>query len=248
MNAVAESLTTGDNNSWTLERMQQVLEYAHSKNYQGYSKFDAMNSPFLEGLFGHFALTRLVWIQAVNRTPIHLRKIFGVKPSRNPKGIANFIKAYSVAYQASSDASFKDFARSEVASLYDWMTENSAQKICEGCQDMKGAGWGYNFPWENPSFYAPRFFPNAIVTVFAAEAFLSAYQAFKDPKYLESAKDAAEFMLSELPVLIDEDGMKCLGYTPAKIKLRVININSVIAGFLAKLSKETGREEYLLDS
>ena len=245
MNVLAKEKHFEEQGSWTFKRMERTLSHAKSKGYSGYSKFDAMNSPVLESFFGGFALTRLIWIQAVNRSPLDLRKLTGVKKSRNPKGIANFIKAYSVAYEASADEEFKELATREVEALHSWQVENCSQKICKGCSEMTGLGFGYNFPWENPSFYAPRYFPNAIVTVFTGEAFLRASQTFQSEKYLQSAVQAAEFMLKELPVLIDEADKKCLGYTPARIKLRVVNINSVIAGFLSKLYQVTGNERYL---
>jgi hypothetical protein len=117
-----------------------------------------------------------------------------------------------------------------------------------GKSSFNGMCWGYNFPWENPSFYAPRHFPNAIVSVFCAEAFLRAYRVFAEKKYLEAAQETARFFLDDLPVLEETETTKCLGYVPKEMKLKVVNINAVIAGFLSKLAFETKDLVYLTEA
>jgi len=220
--------------------LHQVLNFAKDKGYAGYSKFDALNSPFLEDLFGWHPLLRLIIVQAVNRIPINLRRISGVKTSRNPKGIGNFLKALSNVYEIDPDEGIK----SEIEKLAAWVMENHSNKKNE----FSGICWGYNFAWQSPGFYAPRYFPNAIVTVFCAEGLLRAYQVLNNRKYLEMAVNASLYLLKDLPILEEDENRKCIGYVTAPLNLKVININSVIAGFLAKLSQATGEKLYLEDS
>ena len=97
--------------------LHQVMNFAKDRDYAGYSKFDALNSPVLEGLFGWHSLLRLIIVQAVNRIPINLRKISGVKTSRNPKGIGNFLKLRFMGNGRTGKDSFVSSLRSPVFGL-----------------------------------------------------------------------------------------------------------------------------------
>jgi len=220
--------------------LMRALMYAKSRDYAGYSKFDAMNSPLLEKVAGWHPMLRLIAIQAINRTPLDIRKAVGVRKSRNPKGIANFIKAWSLLYRIKPQSTIKK----EIESLTDWLKSKNANQNGE----FSGSCWGYNFAWQNPGFYTPRFFPNAIVSVFCAEAFLSAYHALKKHAYLDTAIDAAAYFLNDLPVLEKSDDKKCVGYVTGPLQLKVININAVIGGFLAKLASATGDRRFLREA
>ena len=60
----------------------------------GYGKHDALNSPFLQFMSFNNKWLRILYIQFINRCPINLRKLVGVKISRDPKGITLFIRIY----------------------------------------------------------------------------------------------------------------------------------------------------------
>lgn len=222
------------------DSLDKTLARARSQDFSGYSKFDALNAPVLETAFGWNPVLRLLTTQVVTRMPINLRGLFGVKKSRNPKGIANFIKTLCNLYILSPQDELAD----EINALCAWLVEQRSDKKW----DFSGICWGYNFPWQSPGFYAPRFFPNAIVTTFCSEAFLKAYQALGNRDYLEIARDSSRYLLEDLPTLEDFDQKKCLGYVTAPLSLKVININAVVGGFLAKLSLHSGHEEYLVEA
>ncbi len=78
----------------TIEILQQVLQAAEAQDYQGYSKFDALNSPFLRKLAFDNKWLQLLYTQVVKASPVNLRPWLGVQISRNPKGIALFARAY----------------------------------------------------------------------------------------------------------------------------------------------------------
>lgn len=191
----------------------------------------------MEFLCGWNYLSRLLITQVVNRCWFHIRPLLGVRQSRNPKGIANFIKAYVNRYRLHSETADLEHAKT----LADWLLDNHAN------QDGKyhGLCWGYNFPWQSPGFYAPRHFPNCIVTVFCAEALLAAFTVTGDTRYREAARSAVEFVLKDLPILEDSSERKCLGYVPTSLRWRVININAVAGGFLARVGQITG-ESFLI--
>lgn len=212
--------------------LQRVLDYSSAREFSGYSKFDALNSSFLEIIFGWHWVPRLLITQAVNRCWFHVRPLLGVRQSRNPKGIANFIKAYANRYQLNAETADRDC----VKALADWLLDNHADPDGR----YHGLCWGYNFPWQSPGFYAPRHFPNCIVTVFCAEGLLKAFAVTGNTRYREAARSAADFILKDLPVLEESAERKCIGYVPAILRWKVININAVAAGFLATLAQITG--------
>ena len=127
----------------TVDRVRQgfdrVLSFSADHRFEGYSKFDALNSPAVESLLGWNRWTRLLVTQLVNRSYWHLRPILGVRKSRNPKGIANFIRAFSNAHVLFG----RDADRETAIELGDWLIEHSARKS----GDFSGHCWGYNFPW-----------------------------------------------------------------------------------------------------
>lgn len=217
--------------------LKRVLAYSKDHDYLGYSKFDALNSPYLEAIFGWNALGRLLITQFVNRFWLHVRPLLGVTKSRNPKGIANFIKAYCNLYRLYGRPEDKASA----TALSDWLLENHANQENE----YHGLCWGYNFPWQSPGFYAPRHSPNCIVSVFCGEALLDLFRISGNNQYLHYACETARFILTDLPVLEDSDRHKCIGYVPVGLRWKVININAVTAGFLSGLAWETGDNVYL---
>ncbi|MEJ2068736.1 MAG: hypothetical protein P8Y09_12505, partial [Deltaproteobacteria bacterium] len=73
---------------------RDVLAASRRQGYGGYSKFDALNSPLLDTLSLDNKWLRFFYTQVVNHCPFHIRPLLGVRRSRNPKGIALFVRAY----------------------------------------------------------------------------------------------------------------------------------------------------------
>ncbi|MEZ4752295.1 MAG: hypothetical protein R3B54_17185 [Bdellovibrionota bacterium] len=230
-------------NKHSIEAALGKLEgHCRGRDFSGFSKFDALNSPLLETVFGGTALTRLLVTQLVNRVPLPLREWFGVRKSRNPKGVANFIKGYCLAHSVNASAE----TLAQITKLSDWLFANSSN--LHGVYDGEGTAWGYNFPWQSPGFFAPRHYPNCIVTIFCAEALLEAYELTRQARFLEGALGAADFITKALPVLESTSEHLCIGYVTAPLRWRVININAVSAGFLAKLGAHAQRPDLIANS
>ena len=167
-----------------------VLNAAELNEYSGYSKFDALNSPFLKTIAFNNKWLRLIYTQLVKETPFHIRPLLRVKKSKNPKGIALFARAYLFLYQKTSDPAYLKKGES----LIQWLLENPSRGFHHFC-------WGYNFVWQNTIFLQDAFEPNAVVTVFVGEALIHAYKITENEKYLHAACSVADFILKELPVL-----------------------------------------------
>ena len=209
--------------------LRTLLQAAGAKNFAGYSKFDALNSPLLKTLSLNNKWLRLLYTQAVKACPLNIRPALGVKQSRNPKGIALFARAYLSLYEKTGDPN----ALKEAESLLRWLLDNPSphrQNLC----------WGYNFIWQNTIFLQDMFEPNVIVTIFVGEALLHAYRITRHKVYLDSAQSVARFLLDEVPVLYEDDNERAIAYVLRKVDAVVLNNNALVGAFLIKLRKETG--------
>jgi hypothetical protein len=219
-----------------LRIVEEVTRHAAERDFAGYCKHDALNSPILHMLALRNKWLRLLYIQGIMRFPINLRPLFLTEKSRNSKGIAIFARAYLTLYEVTGEVRYRILAEE----LLGWLMDNHSNKD----KAYHGYCWGYNFIWQSPFFYAPKYSPNLTVTVFPGEAFMLGYNLLRKEKYLEYAKGAADFVLKDLPILYETDDKKCLGYVPSGVSEKIININSMAAAFLAKLYAVTGVHSY----
>jgi len=192
---------TEDRNTATAQRgprtnaevLERVLQTARSDDYEGYSKHDGLNSPLLAALGGQSRLRRLAAIQVVTRSPIDIRPLAGVRKARNAKGLSLFSRALLARHRMTGSADDAAQARG----LLDWLIAHPAPGFEHLC-------WGYPYPWQDVGFFAPRNFPNRVVTSFVGQALLDGYETLQDSRYLDAARQAARFLL-EAPKTLYED-------------------------------------------
>lgn len=220
--------------SVNLNLAEKTLCSARKKDYAGYSKFDALNSPFLSSISLDNKWLRLLLVQLVNRSPWHLRPLLGVKKSRNPKGIALFIRAYLHLFVLTGNPFFLE----EAQTLLAWLLDNKSPGRRNFC-------WGYNFLWQSTLFVQERGEPNAVVTTFVGEALLHAYRVTGKNEYLDAARSVADFILTDLPVLHEEENERAIAYVPGNVRSVVLNNQVLTGAFLVKVWKHTGEKELL---
>lgn len=204
--------------------LDQVYAWSREQGYRGYNKHDGLNSPILSGLLGWGKWPRLVAIQGVMRFPLNLRPLLLVPKTYNPKGMALFIQGLLNRYQASGKIEFLQEAEQLLQQLIQLRSPGSWGGIC----------WGYHYPWQDPGFYAPTNTPNAVVTCFVCEAFLSAYRITKNKLYLDTVGDAIGFFLKDLTILKNENDELCLGYMPMPMTMRVMDVSILIGAVIAQ--------------
>ena len=219
----------------TLDILLDVLNAAEKKDYQGYSKFDALNSPYLQALSFNNKWLRFIYTQAIKETPFNLRPLLGVKTSRNPKGIALFARAYLFLYQHTKDPAFLEKGEE----LIQWLLSHPSPGQSHLC-------WGYNFIWQSTLFLQDRFEPNAVVSVFVGETLIHAYRTTQNEKYLEAARSVGKFIVHDLPVVHDSRDERAIAYVLRKVGAVVLNNQVLTAALLVKIWKHT-REAELLD-
>ena len=212
--------------------LRDTLQAARERDYAGYGKFDALNSPLLAFLSVRNAWLRFFWIQLIKQCPFHVRPLLGVRTSRNPKGIALFARAYLFLYQKTEESVLRDEART----LIDWLIEHPSP----GCANLC---WGYNFVWQDvPPFLQASYEPNVVVTVFVGEALIHAYRVTGEARYLEAARSVADFITQDVPVLYESDSERAISYLLTRTDAVYLNIMVLSGALLAKIWKETGDE------
>ncbi len=215
------------------QALDDVLRYAHERDYAGYSKFDALNSPLLRA--ATLGIGPLQWAcsQAVYRFPINLRPLLGVRTGRNPKGIGLFALAYLYRSRVVSESAKESIERAR--ELLDWLAEHPST-------GYHGACWGYNHPWPNFRFSVPSYTPNLVVTGNVVIALLEGYEQLGDRRYLELARSSLEFILRDLNTLIDTPEDRAISYVPGSQWI-VLNNQGLAAVLMAWCAKLTGEAQ-----
>jgi hypothetical protein len=213
--------------------LDRVLRVARAADYEGYSKHDGLNAPVLERLAGGSRLRRLGAIQVVTRSPVDIRPILGVRKARNAKGLSLFARALLARHRMTGSA---DHAR-EARELLDWLVGHPSP-------GFDGLCWGYPYPWQDVGFFAPRHFPNRVVTSFVGQALLDGYETLAEDRYLEAARLAVQFLLNAPRTLFEDDDRRCVSYVPdPAIDWIVMDVSALAGALAARLGAATGDRE-----
>ena len=215
-----------------------ALKHARDCDYRGHNKHDGLNSPLLRALSLNVPFFRLAWTQVVTRAPVNLRPLLRVPKTENPKGHALFAMAYLDLFRATQDEEYLAHAETLLDRLKGL-----------ACREMAGIGWGYPYPWQDKGFFAPRHFPNRVVTSFVGQAFLSAHDVLKRDEYAEVASSICEFLLDNPRRLRDSDEELCLSYVPSPdINWIVMDVSILAGAILARTAAATGDSHWLPDA
>jgi len=212
--------------------IKKLLDYCEADNWAGFDPFDGLNSRVFKAVPGvDTRFWRLIFIQAIKRSPINLRHVLLIPKEQNPKGIALFcsalIKLRDLRILENDDT---------VCHLLNRLIELRSQNIDDYC-------WGYNFDWQSRAFFLPRFAPNIICTTFAGNALIDAYEKYGRADYLDTAVSAGRFLLQGLNSS-GSDNELCFSYTPFDHG-QVHNANLLGAAFLSRLYSSTGEKSFL---
>jgi hypothetical protein len=218
--------------------LERVLDTARHDDFEGYSKHDALNAPWLEALAGGSRLRRLAAIQLVMRSPIHVRPLLRVRKARNPKGLSLFARAHLARHRMTGS---QDDART-ARELLDWLIANPSG-------GFDGLAWGYPYPWQDAGFFAPRNLPNRVVTSFVGQALLDGYETLDDDRYLEAASGAVRFLLDAPRTLFEDDEHRCVSYVPDEsVDWIVMDVSALVGALAARLGALEGEEKLLEES
>jgi len=225
----------------------KLLEYCRDQSWAGYDPYDGLNSPLARLLPGKAA--RIGFTQMVKRSPVNLRPWFGIKKGWNSKGIAlaarsmlmlrGLAEPSTLALAREPGGGDRIFDRSgldrDFKLLMATLLSLKSRTYDEAC-------WGYNFPWQSRSFYAPAGVPNVVCTVFAANTYLDWYEICQDERVLEVAVSSGRFLLDRINKTAAGDS-HCFSYTPGD-QTCVHNVNLLAAELLSRVYSITRSGEF----
>ena len=216
----------------------RLYSYCKRADFAGYDPFDGLNSRvFHLTPLKHLKLARLAWLQMVKRSPVNLRPALLVEKGVNPKALALFTLAEFSRYRTTQDSNHAENAKHLLARLLDL-------KISGQTTDGRPTtAFGYNFDWQSRVFFAPIGTPAIVPTAFASQAFVEAYEALADERYLTVAMEICDFVRSGLNRPVETDDELCFSYTPLDQSV-IYNANLLAGECLARVGAITGNAEY----
>ncbi len=201
------------------------------EDFAGWDPYDALNSPLLKALSLGTRYGGIFWVQLVKRLPVNLRPLLAVPRGWNPKGIGLFLHASAL--RGSSED------RERITRFGSWLLDHANR-------DYGGMGWGYNFPWPGRSFYCPAGMPTVVNTAYIGQAFLRAWRATGEERWLDGARGAARFVHEGLPLSAEDASGRCAAYTPID-RARIPNANMLGAALLIAVGSRTGEEAWITE-
>ncbi len=215
------------------ESITKLLAYCQKNNWAGYDPYDALNSRVFAALpFLQNRLCRLIFTQAMKRSPLNLRPLFLVSKEQNPKAIALFLTAF---------LKLSRFGLLDQKDLVGLMTD---RLVALRSQNTPYWCWGYSFPWQTRTILVPRMAPNLVCTSFVANALLDAYETNRESRYLKMAVSAGEYILNEL-YWTEDNAVACFSYPLPSLRTRVHNANFLGAALLCRIYKHSGDKKFL---
>ncbi|MBE1299271.1 MAG: hypothetical protein GJ680_05120 [Alteromonadaceae bacterium] len=221
------------NKSDVISVLDKVYKYSQDKGFKGHNKHDGLNSPILRAVLGWSKWPRIIAVQVVTRSPINLRQLLAVPHTFNPKGIALFIRGTLNLYETTGEQCYLDEAI-KLTEILD-KTENN---------DFSGSAWGYQYPWQDPGFFAPSGMPNAVVSSFVCQAYLRLFEVTGDNKYLEKVASTLAFFFNDLVRLKDTPEELCLSYMPVDMSMRVMDVSILIGAVVTRYTRLSGNRIY----
>ena len=211
-----------------LQARDRLQTWVRAKNYAGTDPYDILRSPFPFQRLGKWP--PILATQFQKRSPIDLRPLLSIQPTRDPKAIALLLEASCV--KAKSSHAEED--QQEAEQLF-----RILMKLRSDLERMDA--WGYPFPWHTPERSLPSFAPTIVVTGTVARAVHCYYRFSGSNEALQSLKRISPFILEGLFLTEDETGI-CFSYSQAR-KDRCYNASLLGAEHLARMHALTGDEE-----
>ena len=229
-----------------VESLSKLQKYCEAEDFKGWDPYDGLNSRLFKAmpLLKNSALCRLIMIQFFKLSPVNLRRIAKIHKDYNPKGIALFLSGYCNLYEAITlnTALQPYFGNPEqLLNKIDYLAHLLMDLRSKG--NYHGACWGYEFDWQSIALYLPVYTPTVVVTAFAVDALLRAYQITGNQKYLDLALSSEGFILEDLNRIPKSDGFM-FSYSPLD-KRAVYNATLLGSKTLTKIYKYKNDEKLL---
>ena len=200
--------------------LASVLARAEGQAWAGNDPYDGLTTEIGRLVMPLGWLPRFGLSQIVLRFPLAR---WALRPVRtvNSKALALFLGATVAGRGELGDAR----ARSAALNLVDELARRGTKF------DSDSTGWGYPFPWQSRSFWAPANTPNAVVTGTVGWHLLTCWEVMGIDRARSLGLAAAAFLARGLRATEGGRG-EALAYTPSD-HTRVVNISAIAARLLA---------------
>jgi hypothetical protein len=219
--------TTGE----ILNSLKKLEKWVEDNTYKGHDPADGLTSYLRPLTFGNLFLDRIL-LQLVQRSPVNLRPLFGIKPLDSFIGRGYMALGYLTMFKITRN---NDYREKSILCL-EWLKDNRAPGYAH-------YSWGKLFDFASRGGLYKAFEPILIWTALIGHAFLEAYETLGDSEYLEVSESICEWIL-KLPRNQTDSGF-CIGYHNHDIIATIHNSNMVGAAVLARTAKHNGNKEYM---
>jgi poly-beta-1,6-N-acetyl-D-glucosamine synthase len=214
-----------------LETIDVLESFGHRSGWVGTDPYDGLNATRFDGPFRRTATGRRILTQLVKRSPLDLRPLFGIPPTRNATTVAWAVSAYARG----------SFLPAEVQRAR--LDESVRTLLAMRLPDWDLPCWSYPFQMQTRVLNYPRTSPNSIATAFAALALIDAYEVTGEQHLLEIARDVGRWFVREVPQTEDPPGAR-FGYLVGDSS-PIHNSNTHVCAVLARLVQHgVGEPEY----
>ena len=207
-----------------IDIIYQIENDIYYSNYKGYDPYDGLNSNLLKFIPLPGKYSKIAWTQFFRRFPVNLRPIFFITKGLNPKGLGLLLSIYSNLYRLEKT----DKWINKALNVYDLLDTVKSK-------NFSGKSWGYNFDWQNRSFYLKKYTPTIINTSFIGNGLIDMYDVTGNQTWLDEAAYCVEFILNDINRSY-KDKTFSFSYTPIDNTI-VHNANLIGASLIARFSK-----------
>jgi len=209
------------------ESIQQLDTWVEAHDWRAYDPQDGLNSWLRPLAFNKTA--RQALIQLVLRSPVNLRPILGIQPAVATKAMGYFARGYLKLYNVTGETSWLDKADY----CLEWLREHPSP-------DQPGISWGNHYDMQTRGYYLPKERPTVVWTSLVGHAYVDAYESLARPADLETALNAAEYILQGFERRAQGQGV-CISYIPTSF-LAIHNASMLAAGFLSRVYQHSKDE------
>ena len=214
------------------ESIHKLERWVEEHDYKGYDPADGLTSYVRPLTFGNLFLDRVL-LQLVQRSPVNLRPLLGIKPLDSFIGRGYMARGYFTMFKITGNERYKEKA----ISCLEFLKNNKAPGYNHYC-------WGKLFDFASRGGRYGKFEPITVWTSLIGQAFLDAYEVIGSKEYLEIASSICQWIL-ELPRNHTGSG-SCLNYTAfGDGDCTIHNQSMLAAAMLSRTAKYNGSSEYL---
>jgi len=183
--------------------VSKLDEWITRNNWKDYDPFDGLSSRFTDYITFDNHYIRIIMQQSVRRFPINIRPVLGIKKETSSKGMGYCSSGYLNLYQANREEIYLE----KLTYCLDWLAKHYSQGYSGYC-------WGNHFSYESRAGSIPLGVPTIVWTSLISNVFLDAYESTAVQEYLDIAKSAGNFVLTDIGRYIDSEDAICFMYTP----------------------------------